>query len=126
MIAAMPLANGESEHWFDYHAVSSTAASRPAARQHGRRRPSGASVADFDGDQVTITHGGMIGRSLVHHVIRRSRTARRRIATTLPIDGEDFDAWAVIDQASISAASSTVRPRARGPVAVTRTPAAIR
>jgi hypothetical protein len=107
VIAAMPLANGESEHWFDYHAVSfdggPVETSRTTAWAFDETSGALEFVADYDGDQVTIyARWDDRGGRYDHHVefVDPDVGLVDEIATNCwdPTGGEDFDAWAVIDQ----------------------------
>lgn len=108
VVAAMPLAGGLSEHWFDFHAVSfggsDTRTSRTTAWAFAEDSAAIELVADFGGAQATVyARWDAGGGRYDHHVeyVDPDVGLVDEIATNCwsASGREDFDAWAVIDQA---------------------------
>jgi hypothetical protein len=107
VVAAMPLAGGLAEHWFDYHDVSFGNAPAETSRTTAWafEEDSGALeyVADFDGNDATIyARWDASGGRYDHHTTFTDPDVGLvdEIATNCwgASGGETFDAWAVIDQ----------------------------
>jgi hypothetical protein len=107
VIASMPLAGGESEHWYDYHAVSFDGGpvenSRTTAWAFAEGSGALEFVADFDGAEATVyARWDDRGGRYDHHVawIDPEVGLVDEIATNCwdPTGAEDFDAWAIIDE----------------------------
>lgn len=108
VVAAMPLAGGLSEHWFDFHAVSfdggTAQTSRTTAWAFAEDSAAIELVADFGGAQATVyARWDAGGGRYDHHVeyVDPDVGLVDEIATNCwsATGREDFDAWAVIDQA---------------------------
>jgi hypothetical protein len=107
VVAAMPLAGGLAEHWFDYHDVSfgNGPAETSRTTAWAFEEDSGALeyVADYDGNDATIyARWDAGGGRYDHHTTFTDPDVGLvdEIATNCWSAGgaETFDAWAVIDQ----------------------------
>lgn len=107
VIAAKPLAGGEAELWYDYHAVSIEGSAVETSRttSWSWAPDSGALefLADIEGVEATIyARWDSDGGRYDHHLSWNDPDVGLvdEIATNCwsPSGAEDFDAWAVIDQ----------------------------
>jgi hypothetical protein len=108
VVAAMPLEGGLSEHWFDYHDVTfgdgTAETSRTTAWAYGEDSGALEYVADFgDGLPATVySRWDETGGRYDHHTTFSDPDVGLvdEIATNCwgPTGGEEFDAWAIIDQ----------------------------